>query len=65
MRKIFEQKWFQTLLQIVSILLLLEWIVFPALTADNTVLNIGGIIICLFLVGAIGFQILEELNKKK
>jgi len=49
----------------VSILLLLEWIVFPALTADNTVLNIGWIIICLFLVGAIGFQILEELNKKK
>ena len=65
MRKILDQKWFQTLLQIVSIIILLEWAVFPALTAQSTTLNIVGIVLCILLVGAIGFQVLEELNKKK
>lgn len=65
MKKIFGQRWFQILLQVVSILILLEWVVFPALTADNTMLNVGGIVICIFLVGAIGFQALEEMNRKK
>lgn len=68
LRKIKDSKWTVVAVQVLGLLAVMQWIVFPALTTANTLINIVGFVLMLIVLASIGILLFENtkpMDKKE